>query len=232
MLNLGVLTAAWCVVAVGASARGQFTQITEFPKTANAQVNAFPGYPAGAFVSPRGVLYSLVSNVAGQNYLEASGTVDIDVSGLGLVGVRSVYALMNSYSPIVGSSIATVTISGTNGASAGFELIAGDHIRDFYQGGFANTINGTTTQNAFFVAGVQGGAGTGNVNTGLFGNYLFDEIQFSLPAGFEEATLTNIRITRNSGGTPIVFGLTAAVPEPGVVWVLGTVAVLLGGRRR
>src|SRR5262249_31018866 len=85
----------------------------------------------------------------------------------------------------------------------------GTDTRDFFQGSFANTINGTTTQNAFSVSGVQDAGGTGNVNTGATGTYNIDEQVFNLSAAFATQTLTTIKITGLGGGTPILLGLTA-----------------------
>lgn len=120
-----------------------------------------------------------------------------------------VHTLMNAYSPVAGDQIGTIEFFGSAGARQTVKLIAGQNIRDFYHGAWANTINGTTARNAFTIMGVQGGAGTGNVQTGLVGTYLIDEQDFALVAAFRSQTLTRIVLTTSAaGGRPILLGVT------------------------
>ena len=72
----------------------------------------------------------------------------------------------DAYGPPQGAVIATVNFTGSGGAQYSKKLIAGTDIRDFCQNFFANTINNTTTRNAFAVNHVRDSCGTGNVNTG------------------------------------------------------------------
>ena len=90
-------------------------------------------------------------------------------------------------------------------------------------GVYSNTINGTTTRNAFTVTG-QGAAGTGNVATGAYGTYVIDEQQFVLSSAFATQTLQQITYTyTGTSGTAILEGLSVltAVPEPPSVILLG-----------
>jgi hypothetical protein len=121
-----------------------------------------------------------------------------------------VYTLINAYGPPAGQIIATVEFKGSNGADQTFSLSAGTDIRDFCVTNFANTINGTTTQNAFEVDGVQNGCATGNVKTGLNTNYRIDEQKFTLLPAFTKQKLTQIIITPTGvgGSRPIVLGVT------------------------
>jgi hypothetical protein len=127
-----------------------------------------------------------------------------------------VYTLMNAYSPPPGVQIATIQFVGTGGASLTFPLIAGQDIRDYNQGGFANTLTnsipGVEALNAFSCndpANCLGSGGTGNVLTGVQHNYVIDEQHFSLGATFSGQTLTQIIITdTHTGSTPALLGVT------------------------
>jgi len=84
-----------------------------------------------------------------------------------------IYTLMNAYSPPPGVQLATIEFVGTGGASLTYPLIAGQDIRDFAQGGFANTltngVDGVEALNAFSCVdptNCLGFGGTGNVKTG------------------------------------------------------------------
>ena len=118
-----------------------------------------------------------------------------------------VYTLMNAYSPAIGANIATVAFFGSKGATQSFTLVGGTDIRDFCQNIYANTINGTTTQNAFSVSDVVGACGTGNVTTGFVTDYRVDEQQFALSSAFQKQKLIKIVITPVNG-TPILLGVT------------------------
>jgi hypothetical protein len=125
----------------------------------------------------------------------------------------AVYTLMNAYHPYSGSLIGSIEFIGSNGALDVQPIVAGTNIRDFYQGDYANSINGTTAQNAFTAQNVQGGGGTGNVTTGDTGTYVIDEQKFTLPAAFQTQTLTRIIIIPMGGGNPgypILLGITVA----------------------
>jgi hypothetical protein len=74
-------------------------------------------------------------------------------------------------------------------------------VRDWYQGTAANSINGTTTQNAFTVTNTNEAFG--------YGTHLIDEQDFHLSSAFATQTLQQVIITALGNGTPILLGMTA-----------------------
>ena len=64
-------------------------------------------------------------------------TLMIDVS---IPHVTHVFTLMNAYAPPFGAQLATIEFIGSGGATQTFPLVAGQNIRDFYHGSFANTL--------------------------------------------------------------------------------------------
>jgi len=204
----------------------------DFPKTNNIQTGLIKEFPTGTFVTTNSFATPFVinSNSSGDNYYDGGGQLNISAD---VFGATNVYTLINAYAPPAGAQLATVEFIGSGGADETFTLVNGVDVRDFYQGVFANTINGTTTQNAFSVSGVQDAGGTGNVNTGDVGTYLVDEQDFSLMPAFETQTLTEIVLTDlNGGGTPILLGVTAAVPEPTTFSILMLTSTWLVFRSR
>src|SRR6202012_814129 len=110
--------------------------------------------------------------------------------------------------PPPGETLATVEFIGTGGADEIFNLVDGVNIRDFYKGSYANTINGTTTQNAFTFANIVGGASSNNVANGLYGTYVVDEQNFPLSSAFANQTLTEIKVTAvGASGQPLLLGM-------------------------
>lgn len=199
--------------------------ITNFTKTNNMQTALQSTYPSGLFTasSAFGTTFDITNDGSGHNFLEQfTGTTSI--ASLSLYGIADVYMLANAYGP-TGGTIATVEFKGDGGADQVFNLVNGSDIRDFYQGVYLNSINNTTTKNAFSVSNVYGGAGTGNVNTGAYGTYVIDEVQFGLSSAFRTQNLTQININTGCCGTLIVMGITAdtgsATPEPAAASLMG-----------
>jgi hypothetical protein len=128
-----------------------------------------------------------------------------------------VFTLMNAYAPTAGAPIAIIQFFGSRGATQTFPLIAGQNIRDFYHGSFANTLSngipGAHAVNAFHCDDPNtclGAGGTGNVTTGSPGLYVVDEQAFTLKPEFAVQTLVRITITdTHNGSTPILLGITA-----------------------
>ena len=155
------------------------------------------------------------------NFYDAFGfsgsgkSITIDVS---IPHVAHVYTLMNAYAPAPGEQLATIEFVGSLGASEAFPLVAGDDIRDFYHGEFANSLNngisGVKAVNAFECvdpATCLGAGGTGNVVTGFPGVYVIDEQEFDLDDAFKTQDLVKIVITDTyDGSDPNLLGITAS----------------------
>jgi hypothetical protein len=210
-LTLGVCLGVAIGVAGSGAADAKATHLT-FTYTHDIQTNLIKEFPTGKFTAANSfaTVFTIpkakpTARVPKYNFWDNGQTLTIDTS---IPGATHVYTLMNAYSPPPGAVIASVEFLGSAGADTTFQLTAGTNIRDFYQGQFANTINGTTTRNAFEVQDVQDAGGTGNVNTGLYGTYVVDEQEFVLPAAFKTQTLTQIIITPSGSGTPILLGAT------------------------
>ena len=133
-----------------------------------------------------------------------------------------VYTLMNAYGPATGQQLASIEFVGTGNTSVTFSLIAGEDIRDFYHGRYANGLNndvpGVVATNAFTCtdpANCLGAGTTGNVTTGNQGVYVVDEQDFSLGSVFSGQTLTQIVLTDTySGSVPILLGATVGLVTP------------------
>ena len=112
-------------------------------------------------------------------------------------------------------ALASIECIGSAGADQSFILSGGVHFRDFFQGSWQNTLNGTTAQMAYQINNVRGGAGTGNASTGLVGTYRLDEQQFALTNLFLEQNLQTIVISNvSSQSTPFVLALTVQQLNP------------------
>jgi hypothetical protein len=130
--------------------------------------------------------------------------------------VTQVFTLMNAYAPPPETQIATIEFVGKGGATNTFALVAGQDIRDFYHGNFANTltngISGVHAVNAFDCEDPEtclGAGGSGDVNTGLPGYYRIDEQVFALSPEFATEELIQIIVTDTyNGATPIILGIT------------------------
>src|ERR1700728_647130 len=130
--------------------------------------------------------------------------------------VTHVFTLMNAYSPALGAEIGTIGFVGSGGATQTFPLVAGQDIRDFYHGSFANTLTngipGVRAVNAFECVdpgSCLGAGGTGNVSTGYTGLYVVDEQEFTLSPAFAGRTLVRIVIRdMQDGSVPILLGIT------------------------
>jgi hypothetical protein len=154
------------------------------------------------------------------NFFDAFGfigvgdAITIDVS---IRHVTHVYTLMNAYSPPPGAQLATIEFAGEGGATNKFALVAGQNIRDFYNGDYANTltngISGVRALNAFKCGDPHtclGAGGTGNVNTGEKGSYRIDEQEFTLSSEFATQKLVRIILTdTHNGADPMLLGITA-----------------------
>jgi hypothetical protein len=239
--------AARAVAALGAlaaasgPARADLTYITDFAKNANLQ-SLQSTYPSGIFTPSNGLgaSFNITSDANGNNFEQLSGSNGQLFSpgsftvNVGVAGVTDVYTLMNAYAPTSGATLTTVEFVGSAGADQTFTLVNGVDVRDYFQGSFANTINGTTTQQAFSVFG----PGLVNGVNGVVGTFVLDEQHFALSSAFATQTLQQIVYTYSGAeGNPILAGVTVAtaVPEPSSVVLVGLGAAVASGavwRRR
>ena len=212
-----VSTSAWVLVAgfplwLAEPAQADYTYITNFTKTANDQTNLQASFPAGLFTANNSIAtpFDITSDANGKNISEVFGFGStLVISNVNLTNVSAVYTLMNEYAPVSGA-LASVEFLGSAGADQTFTLLGGVDIRDFYQGSWQNAINGATSQNAYQINNVIGGAGTGNSSTGDFGTYHLDEQVFILDGAFLGQTLQTIKITNLSrNSTPFLAAVTA-----------------------
>jgi alpha-tubulin suppressor-like RCC1 family protein len=183
-------------------------------------------YPTGNILLG-GVLFS-IPNSTGLNAWHAKDVpgknprvleVPVDVAN-----VVSVHALINSWWGVPGpGSLATVEFYGCNGAFYAKPLIGNVDIRDHFNGGFTNLINGTTTVEVF---------GNGQVR--------MDKVRFDLPAAFLNEKLELVRIVDTGAESVQRVWLAGLTVETGVATcaadlsgdgIVGgeDLAILLGG---
>ncbi|HEX3860168.1 MAG TPA: Ig-like domain-containing protein [Stellaceae bacterium] len=208
-----------------------YTFITDFNKTNSIQHSLIKEFPSGIVTGNQGlsVPFDVVSDGSGNNFSEITTSLTINVS---IANVAHVHTLIAAYMPPDGATAATVEFIGTGGADETFTLVNGNQLRDFFDDGFANSINGTTAQNMFTVTGVQDAAGTGDVTTGNTGTYRMDEQDFVLNGSFAGQTLQQIVITNldGPGETPILLGVTAQSAITGQVVSSGGTLIVSSGQ--
>jgi hypothetical protein len=196
-------------ITVSSAPPPNYLFITGFAKTNLIQTGLIKEFPSGFVTGNQGLTtpFDVTDDASGNNFSEISTSLTINVS---IPDATNVFTLMNAYGPPDGVDGATVEFVGSLGTTQTFTLVYGTDVRDFYQGVYANTINGTTTQNAFTVSGVTDAAATGDVTTGEFGTYNVDEQDFVLDPAFAGQTLDQIIITNlDASATPILLGMTA-----------------------
>jgi hypothetical protein len=222
------------LISLGAAAPAQsqppgFTYVS-IPTSNNIQTALISTVPTATFIANNALATPFgISEAPGKcgpsgaspcNFYDGFGgsgsgkSITMDVS---IASPTDIYTLMNAYSPAPGAQLATIEFVGTGGTSISFPLIAGENIRDFAQGGFANTLTngvaGVEALNAFSCvdpATCLGSGGTGNVNTGIHEGYVLDEQHFSLGTTFAGETLTQIILTdTHNGSVPLLLGVTA-----------------------
>ena len=242
-LSLAALTALGLTALPHTAHAQNFTDITGFAKNGNLHTNLNAQYPNDGIFSPGvfgGVSFDITADGQGKDFTGITNGAPAIVP-VGVFGVTDVYTLLNGFAPNAGQTGATVTFTGSAGATQTFTLVNGTDVRDFYQGNFANTINGTTTQQILSVMD-NGGANTGgtpqtsNAKSGSFGTYVFDAQHFTLNSAFATQTLTGFTVTNGSGSIANILSAVtvaaapAAVPEASTTVSLGLLLAFgLGG---
>ena len=199
-----------------------YTFITDFTKNNDIQTELIREFPTGIFTANNSFAtpFDITPNGNGNNFYDGFTHGSALTINVAIPDATNVYTLMNAYAPLSSDQIATVEFIGSEGTTETFTLVAGNQIRDYYEGVYANSINGTTTQNAFTVNGVTDGP-PGNEG---FGTFHIDEQDFTLSSAFASQTLVQIVITdlgNQRGGTdvPILLGATAQSADPSVHWI-------------
>jgi hypothetical protein len=185
-------------------------------------------YPKGSVVLG-GVPFSIPEH--GNNAWDAariapSGTVTLDVP-IGVYGLSEVHTLIFTSKGLAdGNSYACLQFFGSGGGFYEKSLYGNIDMRDWHQGDYTNTINGTTTLNVW------------TVGSGYHDENRLDMQNIALPGAFTTQTLTMMRIVDNGyytdspapGQRIFLSGLTvASVPEPSTFRILlAAVACLLG----
>ena len=173
-----------------------------------------PNAAAGANRTTNGTTFLLSSDTSGHDFTEigSDGVASTLTIPIDLANVTSFHTLMAAYN---GGS-ANVTFLGSGGAAETFSIT----LPDFYTGANINqssAVNGSATNNLFdqtvFQVNDVGAGGTGNSATGGNGTYDLTEQSYVLSGAFANQTLTSVTITQ-TGGTPLLLGMTADVPEP------------------
>ncbi len=136
----------------------------------------------------------------------------------------SVHALINSWWGVPGpGSLATVEFYGCNGTFYSKPLIGNEDIRDYFNGSYTNSINGTSSTEVF---------GNGTVR--------MDKVRIDLPAAFLTERLSLVRIVDTGdsgvqrvwvGGLSVETGVVSCVADLSGDGIVGgeDLAILLGG---
>ena len=142
LFALTALSLIGLAAAPPANAGGN-TFITNFAKNGNLHSNLNAQYPSDGIFSPGvfgGVSFDITANGIGNDFAGITNGAPANIS-VGVYGVTDVYTLINGFAPTANQTGATVTFTGSAGATQTFTLVNGTDVRDFYQGNFANTIN-------------------------------------------------------------------------------------------
>lgn len=218
------LAALVLAAAAAASQAADFTTLT-LP-TLNADIRTWTD---GATYNPlfpgthtyNGVPFALAVDAQSHTVYHAGGDpgpLDIPV---GIFGVTTAYSLINSAWGSYGTNVGSMEFFGSAGGYYKVDLVEGTNVRDHYDDGYNNTIDGVGAV-AWFNVGP--------------GRARLDEQIYNLPSEFGTQTLTKITFTgldQGANGVPFIAGATvSAVPEPGALALMSAGIGLLALLRR
>ncbi len=200
------------VTQAAATAGGPYVEIdiSSYVNDDTRNYSGGPQYPTGenVFLS---VPVRIPNTAAGQNAWAgtstATGTTTVTVS-VGVASVTSAYFILNSIWGVAGNtsdpttSRASITFTGSGGATYTKALYGNIDIRDYNSGSYTNSINNTTTQNVWSADGV----------------HRLDMVRVDLPAAFASQTLTSVTLTDNGANSTqrLLFkGLTVSTGSGG-----------------
>lgn len=170
--------------------------------TLQSCINNYSGIPTGN-VTYGGVPFSLGSTPYAWNSHTAAGggagTVYLDIA-VNKYAVTEVHTLINNWWGQANTNLASLTFYGASGATYTKSLYGNSDIRDYLNGSYTNSINGTTTTVVW----------TGS-------NYRLDKQKIVLPTSFAEDTLVKIRLTDWGNGSvqrTFLSGVTVGTLPP------------------
>lgn len=185
-------------------------------------ITAGSTYPKGAQVYGS-VPFNIADNGAGQNFWGSLGSANGSLTvPINVFGADRIYFLMNTAWGIGGANTASLTFTGSGGATYTATLVGGIDIRDHFNSGYTNSLGGSIATNVW-----SNGSGA-----------RLDQQLIVLPTAFSSQFLTQITVSDlifSAGNSSLILGgITAqAVPEPGTLTLiaLGLLGILgTGGR--
>lgn len=223
LLTVGLLSA--CVVS--GEARANFVALDLSPyynSTAGNYINGTT-YPTGN-QTYGGVPFIMPASAAANapyawnaNFAAGANPRVLEIA-VGVFGVDVAYTIMNTFWGQAQSGLIAVEFVGSDTAFQSFDLVGNNQIRDYNQAVWTNSINGTTTTQAF--------------SNGL--GQRLDRQMYDLSDDFLDETLDLIRIIDNGAvnfsRAFIVAATVQQIPEPSAALMLGLGLVVTAGAAR
>jgi MYXO-CTERM domain-containing protein len=187
-----------------------------------------PNYLPASNLVNNGVTFNLTSDTAGHDFSEINAGATL-TTPTAIANASAVYLIAGAYF----TTSDTITFTGLDGHTESFPSI---FLPDF-NGGTVNSTGTSPTpwfdQTLFQVQDV-GAGGSGNSATGDTNNYDITELGFTLDSTLANEPLTSVSVTTNSGGTTLLYAITAttAAPEPASLSLLALATLPLLRRRR
>lgn len=223
-----LLSFAYCSVVLA-----EYVPVSLAP-VANQVHERILGMPTG-LQTLGGVPFDLLPGTSSNSWAAEVGTtagvqsVESMTLNVSIFGATAVDTLINTSWGYTDSNTVSVSFVGTGGASYSVNLVGGVDIRDWVDGAYTNTINGTTSTEVF--------TGVPNRPFGTLGR--IDKQTIALPISFASETLTSITFTDSGvsgnddvsftqsvgGQRAFLYGVTVTtVPEPSaylmVAWIV------------